>query len=430
MRVSEPKIHISYTFTELIFAIMIFVSSMTLLQIPFHGLTLSIVFQIIIIAWYIISKKEIVLVRDPYYLLVVFDFLLCILLCPLGGISVECKKTSVYMIMLLLPAVLVAMVFNTYEKHGKSLMYIFKASLKAMSITQVIWCYIQFILSRMGVDINRLIFVELLHVVENASAYKFDQYMPSGLSWHPAVMAPIVIISYLLFDNMWIKLLSIGCAAITGNSTALLGIIMCVCLSIIIPSIKRKQIVAKHRVLCILGVLFIIFVVSGAWKIAYDKLYYLFSRVFGVANDDSTIGHIRYYTSYPDVVGISSLLQLLFGWGEGCSGCPINILFNQFPNLSYWAVECDVMNLLISRGVVGFFLYYTWLFRMAFLGYKINYKYVVLVLALIIEGITYNVQFEWLFLFESIIYVLIINNKDIFCETKSRMDRVIDGLYI
>jgi len=153
----------------------------------------------------------------------------------------------------------------------------------------------------------------------------------------------------------------------------------------------------------------------GILQSVYERLIYLLQRIFGLVNDGgSGDAHKRYFTAYPQIVEISSTVQLLFGYGEGCSGHAYDLLFDQYSSLANWAAECDIMNILVSRGMIGFVIYYAFLLCIAIKGSRINYKYLFVVLIIMLQGVTYNVQFDWLFFIEGLFLIAIMRGEDIF----------------
>ena len=161
---------------------------------------------------------------------------------------------------------------------------------------------------------------------------------------------------------------------------------------------------------------------TGILDIAVDKVVYLLQRIFGLVNDHgSGDAHRRYYTEYFNVLDNSSIPQILFGYGIGCSGYPFTEMFGQYGNHASWAVESDIMNILLSRGIFGFVLYYGMLIFIAIKGFKISYKYLCTTIILIIGGITYNIQFDWLFLINILMLYCVNNGINWFDSNKSTL---------
>lgn len=289
-------------------------------------------------------------------------------------------------------------------------------------LIQFIWCFIQIIARDVyGIDINTLVFRDFLSMVSEASQIKFGVVSISGLAWHPINLAPILIIAYCIFNKVYYKIIIFILAIITNNSTVLIGVVVCFSLDFIF-GIKDKRKIHRRIKYQSLLFIFLLVLVGGVILIKTDiisrsinSFIYLYQRLNGDFYDGgSTAAHIRYYTSIPEMFNISSLYKILFGYGEGCSGYLMGILYNQYTHLSSWAMESDIVNILISNGVIGFLLFYSWLFMIAIRGLKIDKKYFICIMAIIICGITYNVQYDWVIVFEMFLAISVKYKYNIF----------------
>lgn len=59
-------------------------------------------------------------------------------------------------------------------------------------------------------------------------------------------------------------------------------------------------------------------------------------------------------------------------------------------------------------------LYYTFLSKILIRGYKIDKKYTIVTLAIIIQGFGYNVQWDYIFLIKLVFYICIKNKISFF----------------
>jgi hypothetical protein len=50
-------------------------------------------------------------------------------------------------------------------------------------------------------------------------------------------------------------------------------------------------------------------------------------------------------------------------------------LRHQYDDLEAWSLECDVANILWNRGLLGFILFYSWLYSIAKKGKRVSSKY-------------------------------------------------------
>lgn len=414
---------------KIVLFFMLFFSSMIVVQ--YHGYTLFFILQLIFCIVMLFVTKSIVLIDSFFINSIYLMFFISTFAAFFSNISLISKKNAIFCIMLLVPMYFVVAYINSCGMRRKEIFDIIKKSVQIMCLVQLIWCMMQFFLYKVfTIDINDWIFVRIFHCVGNASCYRVDEYIPSGLSWHPALLAPIFVLSYCLFDNLNIKLLIIFDSLICGNSTALIGVIICVSYDLLrngIKFLRNKQIKGKTIILILiaLGIIGVIAIKTDIVGVAIEKIIYTYNRIIGTVDDGgSSLAHKRYFTAYPDVVKMSSLQQILFGYGENCSGYPFKVLFHQYVDVANWAVESDVMNILYSRGILGFVIYYAFLLYVAIRGYRINQKYLLLIFAIILEGITYNIQYEWVFFLEMIFLIAVTNNYDFFEKTNTTKKRL------
>lgn len=404
---------------KIVIFFMMFFSSMIVVQ--YHGYTLFFIMQLIFCVVMFLITKSVVLI-DSFFINSIYGMLfVTTIVAYLSNISATSKNNAIYFMIISIPMYFVISYLNSCVLRKREIIDLIKKALQLMCMTQLVWCLLQFLLYRIaGIDLNELIFVKTFHCVEVASLYRLNKFVPSGISWHPAILAPIFVLSYCMFDNIGIKILILIDSVICDNSTALIGVITCFAFDIIRKCIKflREKEISRKAVFAIIAVVIvfcILVIKSDIVGFALDKMIYTYQRIAGIVDDGgSSLAHKRYFTAYPQVVKISSIPQILFGYGENCSGYPFQILFNQYVDVASWAVESDVMNILYSRGIIGFILYYTFLFFVGIKGSRINYKYLLFIVAVALEGITYNVQYEWVFLLEMILLISVINQYDFF----------------
>ena len=248
--------------------------------------------------------------------------------------------------------------------------------------------------------------------------------MPTGLCWHPIIMAPVLLLAYYLFNNIVIKGFVVLEALFIGNSTVLIAVVLCVVLDVVHGLyIFTKSGRAKKIVLFgIIGVIVLAVLVLSCTSIPtliVEKIGFVIQRITGETTDLSTMAHIRYYTSVEKVFDVSTFSQILFGYGEGCSGYTMSFLYGQYSSLGSWAVETDIMNTLYSRGIIGFCAFLGFLAQIIVKGRKIDFRYITMTLCLLVAGITYNVQFSWVFFLELLMVISLEQGVNFYGE-KSR----------
>lgn len=398
--------------------LMLLLSSMMIIKIDDRAIFIYIelIFSLVVFIMY----QQLVIPRNIFFWITLLSCIITLGLSQRYNIPYSYKRGSLIAGRNYILVFIVIVFFNTLVKvKGANIISVVKNGLKAMCLSQYIWCILNYICYvRFKFDLNKYIFVTKLHMVTNASQYKNGALLPSGLGWHPAIIAPIIVLGFFLFDSIWIKILAGIVTVICGNITAFIGYALCIVFSIFIKLKKvRHNKISYKAIVSIVVILFVIMVLFLSTNLRVTVIQYIDKVIgkFNFTNDvSSSSAHLRYYTSYPLVLKISSLPQILFGYGQDNSGYPITVLFNQYSDLGYWATESDFMNILLSEGIIGFLCFYSLLFSIIIKGTKINSKYSIIILIFIIQGVTYNIQFQWVILIELIFMILINYKYDIF----------------
>lgn len=408
-----------------IMVLMILTSSMIILQK--RGYTFFVLFQCIFVFLCFLYNKKVYIFRNPFVNLTFIELIISAGFAYFSDMKSTYCHTAVYMTMLLIPIYLATSYINHMASEKQRILNVIRKTMKIAVLMQMGWCMLQFVLNRLlKWDLNKIIFTNFLHMVKTASIRREGTLSLTGFGWHPVLMAPILVIAYYMFDSKLVKLMAIIIAFLCGNSTAIIGVVMCLGFDILkmIPKIKEKVIIRRDFTFIIICVSLIgvgVLIQTGMLEVIWTKIQMLFQRILIAESDDSAIAHKRYFTAYPNVLSISSLIQVLLGYGEGCSGYPFGVLFQQYVGLTNWSVESDVMNILISRGLLGFCAFYGFLGTIMWKGKAVNLKYTSIILIFIVQGITYNIQFDWLFMFEIILLISIENKFDIFCGLKEKI---------
>lgn len=280
---------------------------------------------------------------------------------------------------------------------------------------QLIWCFLQILLYKLThVDLNQLIFKDLLSMVTEASQFRDGSLVCTGLHWHAANMIPILIFLYFSHSSVFIKLACIVAVYFTKNATAMIGIFICVgldCLLFAKQTLIDRQGALKRKIAAYCMLAFSAFVVLA--PIIFPKIWsmveYLLLRLYQIQNptegNESSATHFAYYKYLPNILCNLSAPEILFGSGIHTSGYRFTQFLSQYPDL-IWMVESDPVNLILSCGVVGFFLHYTLVLRTIHCLSKTanGKKYAWWMLILIPCGFVYNNQFLWVVLVEIMLY--------------------------
>lgn len=279
---------------------------------------------------------------------------------------------------------------------------------KICAVIQIIYGYIQYFSYLLfKLDLNQTLFGKILNLDHPLSHYNYGRLVPSGFSWHAGTFAPLLVITYCMAKSSFVlKILIIGIAALTQSSTCIIGVMCCAMLNLFV-NLKKIHIKWKKRTIMFTLAVFTIGIIiifkTGIIHILVNEVKRLFIRVLTKSNasvDMSSYFHKRYYLGLPDIVQNSNLMQLIWGYGEGCSGYPFVKVFNQYASTSPWVVESEIINRLLNRGIIGFVFIYIWLVRIAKNGWKISKQYAICFIALFFESITYNIGFFWVLIVE------------------------------
>lgn len=393
----------------------------TFMLVQFKIVDLFWVMQVLFCMAYIVLTKNKKIVIDKWILVLYVVWGLSTFFCLFSSIPLSYKKSSIIGIVQLIPIFLSVVVYSRHVV-SESFVESIKKAIIISCIIQLIWCLIQFLLYKcFSIDLNQVVFRDILHMVENPSQYKLGNYHPSGLCWHSAFMAPIVIIAFVFSENYIVKILAIIDAVICNNATAMIGIGVCLIMSIGFYAfyfLKEKTKKIKKRTIFGIIAIVVIFILvlfnTEIFSIVIEKIVNIYERATGISRDGSSVAHIRYYLAYPKVVDDENIIQFLFGYGTSNSGYPISKLFGQYADLKSWAVESDIMNQLYSSGIFGFLIFYGLLLYIAIRGLKIDKRYFILMISLILAGITYNIQFHWVIFIEFLMYFCVRRRINIF----------------
>lgn len=286
------------------------------------------------------------------------------------------------------------------------------------ALIQLFWGYIQIITNKFGIDINTLIFDNYLNMYNGTATHYSDNNVIkiSGFCWNAGNYAPLMIIGYLLSNNIIIKFGFILIALISGSRTLIFGMIICLFLQVLLKKIQNGIITQKR--LLFYCVIFAIICIGFLLK--YNVIFYKILSILNSLNvvknfstEGSTNTHVMYLLNVLDVARKNDIISNMFGYGPKCSGYPFVKYYDFYSDIGKWCVECDPVNTLWNYGAIGFGTYYFWYFK-NFIKCRRNIMYKVLFLTLFLMGFMYNITFNWVFLFLLIIFILNTHDVDVF----------------
>ena len=284
----------------------------------------------------------------------------------------------------------------------------------------IVWCYLQVFLYRiLKIDLNTLVFKQILGVEGDVSCITEGDLIPTGFYSHRGYMIPILIYSYFRTQKIGSKLLIVLMAFMTKSAAVSIGMIACIFCEVLYriigfaknKKVKRKTIIAGiASLIVVFGVLIVFSQQVG------DTLSNLFFRITSASKniaDNSSTTHYYYYKNFGNILSNLNPAELLFGTGFGISGLQYTLMNGQYADFGSWVVESDLINIFINQGIVGFSLWLYALIRIIALCFKKHkyYENAVFIVILLGVGVMYNIQFGWFLMVELCIYALL--KKDI-----------------
>ena len=267
---------------------------------------------------------------------------------------------------------------------------------------QAVWGILQLVLQYgAGININEILFVDILHSTNSRdwimgffSGYSWNMRI-TGLNFENSMFALVVCVGVALEKkNIWkIVLLIVSVLSLSRTGWVLVVGYLCI---LAMRTVKSKMVVEKKKMIksFLKGV-----VAVGASAVAYVKIPAIQRQVANIllrAGDTGAVSisgkrHLLYYPYGFEIwLTRSNILQMLFGYGMRCSG----VAFSEQRDIcniigigtysSAWAVECDVIGLLLGGGICTFLAYYIEMFK------NIKTKYRDAIIVLLIGGVTYH----------------------------------------
>lgn len=196
---------------------------------------------------------------------------------------------------------------------------------------------------------------------------------PAGLNMDPAYLGIILVFGFLFEKNTIWKMLGFAAAACAMSRSSILIIVLLAIFSYVkkngIRKIKPKYIAIT--VLCIVAV-----------GVAVQSIPSLSSQITGMlsrlhlgnemkSEDVGTMRHMLYIPKSIEVFLFHyNPIQQLIGFGPRLSGTIIaqanvmNSYLNPEMFHTAWTIECDIAELLLGYGLIGFVLYYCCIFKL------------------------------------------------------------------
>lgn len=387
----------------------------TMYIIRVGGVPISTWLALLSIIVIIIMRKKMVLLGNKYFFMFLCASALTTIFALLSDTTNFRTQIITFGVMVILYFCVTQM--KLLPDHSISMFFY---GLRLSCVLHLLWCLIQFLFYELwGIDINNVVFVDMLHMVDTASRYRNGTLAITGFCWHSSNLVPVLLLSCVLLKRWYIWAVTFFIVIYAHSGTALLGVMIAFLLTLflymprIAARLRKIKISTIFLFVAAIAGLVILFVKTDFFYLITEKYQEVYARIFE-GNDMSSQVHMRYYVMLPYIWSKANLIEILFGCGMGCSGVLFSRYFNQYTQLSAWIVESDPMNYLYSVGIVGACLFYSWLIQLICKAQKQNRRYFVLLVCFIICGITYNVQYEWVIMCELLIGLCVERRIDIF----------------
>lgn len=282
--------------------------------------------------------------------------------------------------------------------------------------TQVIWIFLQTICwSAFRLDLNDLVFSQMLGMVENASQYKASGLVSTGLCWNAGGIAAGFFFFMIFEEKASWKMLALIAAVMTQSSTIMIGISLVLIASFIVSffgknrtyRLRRSSVLVVIATMCVGCFVFILIpdikkAIDPIVSVLIDRVTALFGSADGA--DSSFVAHASYYINLPELMRNMDLQTLFFGYGNDCSGLPYTALTRQYWTLDSWMLESDYVNIILSQGILGITVWTIWLCSaIVSAKKKRNGRIALFFIVMIFGGFFYNLQsvlYYWVTLLE------------------------------
>lgn len=179
-------------------------SSLTVIQLG--GISLFLVFAYVLFLYGLVRKNLSICINTkflPFLISIVFSFLLSLFSnLPSGYLINNIKGLLNYLIIFVLASSIVE------SDNKETCLYELLNGLCCSCRVQSVWIISQTILwNLLKIDVNKLIFSDILGLVEKASQYKGTGYVPTGLCWNAGGIAPILFLGFFLEKRLILKII-------------------------------------------------------------------------------------------------------------------------------------------------------------------------------------------------------------------------------
>ena len=257
-------------------------SSLTVIQLG--GISLFLVFAYMLFFYGLVKKNLSICINTkflPFLVSIVFSFLLSLFSnLPSGYLINNIKGLLNYLIIFVLASSIVE------SDNKETCLYELLSGLCWSCRVQSVWIVGQTILwNLLKIDVNKLIFTDILGLVEKASQYKGTGYVPTGLCWNAGGIAPILFLGFFLEKRLILKIIIAVSAFLTQSATLTIGMSLCI-VFMIVHNVRKMNVLVKCKknissifagLALILIFLFVSYHSFGVIRQQFDRLWDVFS---------------------------------------------------------------------------------------------------------------------------------------------------------
>lgn len=317
--------------------------------------------------------------------------------------------------------VLRILVLCVYSLLDEKLALVYTRGFKISCILALIWSYLQEIVYVLtNLDLNNAIFGGLLGINGANSLGAGGEFVPTGFFTHRGTLLPILLFLFFSTSNIYFMLIIVLLAALTRATALILGLMVAIGFRVAVYKFENKtnKIQRKQFIAVLAGIFMVISLAVFFNKNIAEIINYVIVRISDATTnkaDNSSVVHFLYYKNLPAIISNMDFLHILFGTGMGTSGQHYTWFNGQYANMGAWVVESDYIDILLSQGIIGFMVNAYLLIRIIVLSKKYKYwENIAFIIVIAFVGIMYNLQFNWVIIFEMAMLILTKNGIRVF----------------
>lgn len=278
------------------------------------------------------------------------------------------------------------LLFN--DNNLKTSAEIFLKGFKINCMIQIFWALMQFIMCQFfQLSLNS--FCGLKKARESLTLAE----QVSGLGWERASLCLTLVYAIILYNNIWIKLVSVFIAVMCQSRSGLILILIVIFVSM--DWRKLKHLNSNKILKAILFAVAVSVLIAVNFELFYKMIVSTYMRFTNLEKEASALGHMSYYQQFPTIITKCYWYQILFGFGGASSGYPYTKFYNRFLNIEGgWSVESSWLGIFWASGLIGFILFLHWFFN-KMIYFRHNKVIFALLVGIFIGGMGYTLLPTW-----------------------------------